>query len=203
VITVVSGLPRSGTSLMMQMLVAGGLVALTDGVRAPDDDNPRGYHEWEPIKRLRESPELIAAAEGKVVKVISSLLPALPGDRRYRVLFMRRSLPEVLASQATMIGRRGTSGPPVAETVLAAAMQAHLAQISAWLERQPHLTVAWVDYHALLAHPLVEASRIATFLGGAVDTAAMARQVDPTLHRQRQAPAMLAGVAPVTGGGGP
>ena len=98
-ITVVSGLPRSGTSMMMQMLAAGGMEALTDGTRSGDADNPRGYFEWEPIKQLPRDPGLIAHAEGKVVKVVSSLIMSLPGAHEYRVLFMRRSLDEVGCAQ--------------------------------------------------------------------------------------------------------
>ena len=112
-ITVVSGLPRSGTSLMMQMLSAGGLSVVTDGERQADADNPRGYFEWERIKLLPKRPDCIAEAEGKVVKVISQLLFALPPGREYRVIFMQRPLPEVVASQAEMIRRRGTSGAPL------------------------------------------------------------------------------------------
>jgi hypothetical protein len=91
-ITIVSGLPRSGTSLMMQMLVAGGMTPLTDGERAADLDNPRGYLEWERIKTLAKDPECIAEAEGKAVKVISQLLLLLPAGHEYRVLFMQRPL---------------------------------------------------------------------------------------------------------------
>ena len=93
-ITVVSGLPRSGTSLMMQMLAAGGLPPLTDGVREPDIDNPRGYYEWEPIKQLPSNPGVIAKAEAKAVKVVSSLLMHLPQNLEYRIVFLRRPLPQ-------------------------------------------------------------------------------------------------------------
>jgi hypothetical protein len=113
VITIVSGLPRSGTSLMMQMLAAGGMSVVTDGERQADADNPRGYFEWERIKLLPKRPDCIAEGEGKVVKVISQLLFALPPGREYRVIFMQRPLPEVVASQAEMIRRRGTSGAPL------------------------------------------------------------------------------------------
>src|SRR3982751_6893917 len=106
-ITIVSGLPRSGTSLMMQMLAAGGLAPLSDGERKADTDNPRGYLEWERIKQLPKEPSLIAEAEGKVVKVISQLLLALPDGHEYRVVFMQRPLPEVLKSQDEMLRRRG------------------------------------------------------------------------------------------------
>src|SRR5579863_3590302 len=107
-ITIVSGLPRSGTSLMMQMLVAGGMSALSDGERLADSDNPRGYLEWERIKQLPNDPGCIAEAEGKVVKAISKLLLSLPADHEYRIVFMERPLPEVLASQDQMLKRRGT-----------------------------------------------------------------------------------------------
>ena len=108
VITIVSGLPRSGTSLMMQMLAAGGMPLLTDLERKPDIDNPRGYCEWEPIKLLPKEPNRIDEAEGKAVKVISQLLLSLPSGRNYKVIFMERPLPEVLASQDEMLKRRGS-----------------------------------------------------------------------------------------------
>ena len=109
-ITVVSGLPRSGTSLAMQMLAAGGMPVLIDGERQADADNPRGYYEWERIKRLPYEPSCIAEAEGKAVKVISHLLLTLPDGHDYSVVFMQRPLAEVAASQAEMIRRRGTTG---------------------------------------------------------------------------------------------
>ena len=110
-ITIVSGLPRSGTSLMMQMLNAGGMSMLTDYERKADVDNPKGYCEWEPAKLLPKEPHRIAEAEGKVVKVISQLLLSIPGQHKYKVIFMERPLPEVLASQDEMLRRRGTFNP--------------------------------------------------------------------------------------------
>src|SRR5258708_19854994 len=108
-ITIVSGLPRSGPSLMMQMLDAGGLPVLSDGERKADTDNPKGYLEWERIKQLPKDPSLIAEAEGKVVKVISQLILSLPAGHEYRVVFMQRPLPEVLKSQQKMLLRRATA----------------------------------------------------------------------------------------------
>ena len=107
-ITIVSGLPRSGTSLMMQMLESGGLPVLCDGERQADTDNPKGYFEWERIKQLPKDPSLIAEAEGKVVKVISQLILSLPAGHDYRVVFMQRPLPEVLKSQDKMLQRGAT-----------------------------------------------------------------------------------------------
>jgi hypothetical protein len=173
---------------MMQMLAAGGLPLLTDGRRAADPDNPRGYYEWEPVKRLPQEPAGIAQAEGKAVKVVSSLLPALPADRRYHVLFMRRPLEEVLASQTAMIRRLGTAAPARPAPAMAAALQAHVAFVTAWLARQSHLTVAWVEYHAVLDDPRGEAERIQGLLELPLDPAAMAAQVDPALWRQRLGP---------------
>lgn len=185
-IYVVSGLPRSGTSLAMQMLAAGGLPLLTDGARQPDADNPRGYCEWERIKRLADEPTLIAEAEGKVVKVISSLLPALPGRHEYRVIFMLRPVEEVVASQAAMIRHLGTRGSALAPAAMAAALRAHRNQVLAWLGGEPQLRTLKLDYHELLAHPLDRARELQSFLGLSLDLEAMARVVDPSLYHQRQ-----------------
>src|SRR5579863_8934574 len=128
-ITIVSGLPRSGTSLMMQMLVAGGMTALADGERRADIDNPRGYLEWERIKQLPNDPGCIAEAEGKVVKAISKLLLSLPAGHEDRVVFMQRPLPEVLASQDQMLKRRGTFKDGVDPAIITAAFERHLHDV--------------------------------------------------------------------------
>jgi hypothetical protein len=191
VIAIVSGLPRSGTSLMMQMLAAGGMQVLTDGERIADPDNPRGYYEWERIKRLPQEPQGIVEAEGKVVKVISQLLLALPSDRDYRIIFMLRPLPEVVASQAEMIRRRGTIGATLGKAALIAAIQAHLNQVSAWLDRLSRAKVYRIDYHAVLHQPREAAQAIQRFLDLALDTEAMVRQVDLSLYRQHAGPSAL------------
>jgi hypothetical protein len=185
-VTIVSGLPRSGTSLMMQMLAAGGLPILTDGLRAPDEDNPRGYNEWEKIKTLPQNPGCIAEAEGKVVKVISSLLMSIPQDRTYQVIFMCRPLEEVVTSQAVMIERRGTTGPRLPAAAMLGALTAHANLVTSWLKARTNLEVCWVEYHTLLSEPLDEAHRIAKFLDAPLNTEAMAAQVDPSLCRQRE-----------------
>src|ERR1700733_6156368 len=128
-ITIVSGLPRSGTSLMMQMLDAGGLPVLADGERKPDPDNPKGYLEWERIKQLPKDPSVIAEAEGKAVKVISQLILSLPAGHEYRILFMQRPLPEVLKSQDEMLRRRGNVEQTGASSALEEAFQRHLIEV--------------------------------------------------------------------------
>src|ERR1022692_1147956 len=164
-ITIVSGLPRSGTSLMMQMLAAGGMPVLTDGERQADTDNPRGYFEWERIKLLPREPNCIAEAEGKVVKVISQLLFALPAGRDYRIVFMQRPLPEVVASQAEMIRRLGTTGAALPPAALIAGLGAHLNQVNSWLKDKANISVCRVEHHDLMQDPLRISETIQQFLG--------------------------------------
>jgi len=185
VITVVSGLPRSGTSLMMQMLAAGGMPVLTDGERQPDADNLRGYFEWERIKLLPQQPDCIAEAEGKVVKVISQLLFALPAIREYRIIFMQRPLAEVVASQTEMIRRRGTTGAALPPAALIVGLGAHLNQVNAWLKDKPNISVHRVEHQDVLHEPLRTAESIQQFLDCPLDVVAMSRQVDTSLYRQR------------------
>ncbi len=186
-ITVVSGLPRSGTSVMMQMLAAGGLEVLTDGERAADANNPRGYWEWEKAKSLPRQPQAIAEAEGKAVKIISTLLLSLPNSRTYQAVFMERSLAEVAASQAAMIRKLGTTGPALPPEAMQRALDAHLKQVKAALHLRPEIRVRWVAHQDVLHHPQQVCQDLQEFLGVPLNLAAMAAQVDPSLYRQRQA----------------
>jgi hypothetical protein len=184
-ITIVSGLPRSGTSLMMQMLAAGGVEVLTDGERKADEDNPRGYYEWERAKLLPRDPRVIDPAEGKAVKIISQLLLSLPASHDYRVIFMERPLEEVVASQAEMIKRRGTAGPALAPEQMKAALRAHLNQVMSWMKSAGNVGFQAVSHHELMGDPAKVAGDLQKFLGIPLNTAAMAAQVDPALYRQR------------------
>ena len=184
-ITIASGLPRSGTSLMMQMLVAGGMTPLADGERQADADNPRGYLEWERIKQLPNDPNCIAEGEGKVVKVISRLLLSLPTGHEYRVIFMQRPLPEVLASQDQMLRRRGTDKQGTSPAAIAAAFEKHLKEVYAWLDSRSNVRVFRVPYHEVLRHPAEISRKLSDFLGIPLDVEAMAQQVDSSLYRNR------------------
>ncbi|MGO9087570.1 MAG: sulfotransferase domain-containing protein [Candidatus Sulfotelmatobacter sp.] len=184
-ITIVSGLPRSGTSLMMQMLVAGGMTPLSDGERRADEDNPRGYLEWERIKQLPQDPGCIAEAEGKVVKVISRLLLVLPAGHEYRVIFMERPLAEVLASQDQMLRRRGTYKDGADTAAISAAFEKHLREVYAWLEGKAHVKAARVAYHDVLHDPKSVGEKLAKFLGIELNLEAMRQQVDTSLYRNR------------------
>jgi hypothetical protein len=170
---------------MMQMLAAGGMAILSDGVRKADLDNPRGYFEWERIKQLPKEPGCIAEAEGKVVKVISQLLLALPAGHNYRVIFMQRPLAEVLASQEQMLLRRGTFDPGVDMSTLVKGFQNHLYEVNTWLNGKPNVKVMRVHYHRLLSEPKEIAEKLAQFLEFPLDSEAAVRQVDGQLYRQR------------------
>lgn len=185
VITVVSGLPRSGTSLMMQMLVAGGLPALTDGLRSSDENNPKGYFEWEPAKSLKQHPEAIAVGEGKVVKIISALLAQLPDTHQYRVVFMIRPLEEVVASQNRMLERLGKEVPRTPARAVVAAFEKHLREVDGWLANKPCFSVLRVEHSAVLVRPREESVRVAEFIGTPLNVDEMARQVERALYRER------------------
>ena len=184
-ITIVSGLPRSGTSLMMQMLAAGGMPILTDSERKPDIDNPRGYCEWEPAKLLPKKPELIDEAEGKAVKVISQLLLSIPRGRDYKVIFMERPLPEILASQDEMLRRRGKSAS-VDHEVLTSAFKDHLNEVVTFLENHPDISVLRIGYRRLLNNPTEHTKFVKDFLSLDLNLSAMTAQVDPSLYRNRR-----------------
>lgn len=170
---------------MMQMLVAGGMSPLSDGERVADTDNPRGYLEWERIKTLPQDPGCIAEAEGKVVKVISRLLLSLPPNHEYRIIFMQRPLPEVLASQEQMMRRRGTLKAGGNQAVMAAAFEKHLREVYAWMEGKPYVQALRLSYHDVLSQPKETSLRVAEFVGVPLISDAMIRQVDSSLYRNR------------------
>jgi hypothetical protein len=184
-ITIVSGLPRSGTSLLMQMLDAGGLAALTDNVRTSDEDNPRGYFELEAVKRTREDSSWLDQAAGRAVKMVHVLLYDLPPDRSYRVLFVKRDLREVVRSQEVMLRRRGAEGANLTDDQLISAYERQLAKIERWLAGRPGFRVLHVNYNDLMADPARVAAAINRFLGGSLDEEKMVSHVDADLYRQR------------------
>jgi hypothetical protein len=182
-IVIVSGLPRSGTSLMMQILDAGGIQVVTDSVRAADTDNPRGYHEFERVKKLKQDASWLPEIRGKAVKMVSQLLYDLPATETYRIIFMEREYDEVLASQEKMLARLGQPAAPREEIIRAYTL--HLTRLQSWLAEQRHMAVLHVPYADLVADPVAEARRVNGFLGGRLNVAAAAGAVDPTLYRNR------------------
>lgn len=188
VITIVSGLPRSGTSMMMSMLEAGGIPPVTDGIRTADEDNPKGYYEFERVKKVKEDKSWMPEAKGKVVKMISQLLLDLPTEGyQYRIVFMRRRIEEILASQKEMMKRRGTlkdGGPSDKE--MGDMLLKHVDQVLKWVDQQPCMQLLEVDYNATLKNAAPHIAALNAFLGGQLDIAAMTAVVDKNLYRQRK-----------------
>jgi hypothetical protein len=185
-IIIVSGLPRSGTSMMMQMLVAGGMPALTDNIRGADEDNPEGYLEFERVKQIEHDQAWLKDAQGKAVKMIAALLKHLPATHSYRIIFMRRDIREVLASQRQMLIRRGEPTDVVSDERMAELFRRHVDAVEAWLTEQSNFDVLYVDYGSVLSDPLEQAKLVNEFLGDMLNADEMAAAVDPELYRQRR-----------------
>jgi len=185
-ITIVSGLPRCGTSLMMRMLDAGGVPALVDNVRVADVDNPKGYYEFERVKTTKDDPSWLDEADGKVVKMVSQLLYDLPTDRQYKVVFMKRDLHEMMASQNKMLERLGKPLADDDERMIGL-LEKHLVQIEAWLAEARHIDVAYVSYNDVMTDAAPAVAKLRAFLGDHLDAARMLAAVDKDLYRQRKA----------------
>ena len=185
-VTVVSGLPRSGTSMMMKMLDAGGILPITDEIREADADNPKGYYEFERVKQLdKGDTDWVADAQGKSVKVISQLLRYLPAEYPYKVIFMRRNMEEIVASQKKMLVNRGEDPDKVSDEEITGLFEKHLAQVMTWLDNQANIDVLYIHYSEMLANPQTQAELVSAFLGGDLDVQAMTAVLDPTLYRNR------------------
>lgn len=186
-VIIVSGLPRSGTSMMMRMLSEGGLPVLTDERRRADDDNPGGYFELEVVKQLREGNSAwLKDANGKVVKVISSLLEYLPDDHHYKIIFMERDSRETLTSQKKMLDHRGQESR-LSDYEMEQQFQSHLRAVKPWLVRKPNMEVLFVNYNTLMAEPGPFCERIARFVGLPLDQPQMLAVPDQQLYRNRTA----------------
>lgn len=189
-VVLVSGLPRSGTSMLMQMLEKGGMPIVTDKVRTPDEDNPKGYHEFERIKELDKTTDKswLKNYRGQVIKTISYLLQDLPLNLNYQVLFLRRNIEEVLRSQNKMLERSGTTGTVVPDEKMRHNYELHLKKVYYRLDRTPNFQVLYLDYSAVVENPRREAMRIDAFLGRGLNVEAMASAVESGLYRNRHSP---------------
>jgi hypothetical protein len=184
-VTVVSGLPRSGTSMMMKMLAAGGKTLMSDGIRRADEDNPGGYFECEKVKKLKVDNTWLAQAAGKAVKVVSRLLNDLPADCAYQVIFMQRNLDEILASQAQMLRRLGQPAGDADDREMRDLFIGHLRDVENWLSQQSRFSVLYINYNQILVEPRVQSLAVKRFLGGELNVDQMAAVVDEGLYRQR------------------
>jgi hypothetical protein len=182
-IIIVSGLPRSGTSLMMQMLDKGGVEVVTDQVRTPDIDNPRGYYEFEKAKKIKEDTSWLPQMRGKAFKMVSLLLYDLLPTEQYRIIFMERNLDEILDSQEKMLKRLGRKATP--RESMKQSFSLHLQRLHAWLQQQRNVQILNVNYRDVIEQPEQQADRVNHFIGGRCNTQAMVRSVDPSLYRNR------------------
>lgn len=186
-IVVVSGLPRSGTSMMMKMLEAGGIPPLTDEIREADADNPRGYYEFERVKKLEKGDtDWLLQAERKAVKVISALLKHLPDTYIYKVIFMQRHMPEILASQRKMLVHRGEDAESMDDERMAELFARHLVDVEQQLAQRENMDVLYVHYSEALQDPQEAAEQVVAFLGRELDVERMVGVVDPKLYRNRR-----------------
>lgn len=185
-LTIVSGLPRSGTSMMMKTLEAGGLPVLIDNIREADYDNPKGYYEFEPVKKTKEDPSWLEDADGKVVKMVYRLLYDLPPGNNYRIVFMQRKIEEVIASQNVMLSKREPNAPQLPDDKVAALFRAELQKVYDWIKTRPDFSVLYVDYGRMLGESETQIREIADFLGGDLNIEAMQAVVDPALYRNRR-----------------
>lgn len=186
-ITIVSGLPRSGTSMMMKMLEAGGIPPLTDVIREADDDNPEGYYEFERVKALPDDTEWLEEARGKAVKVLAELIKHLPQTHSYRIIFMERSLDEVIASQRKMLIRRGEDPEKVDGEELRKLFKKYLRILKNHIRNQSSMSVIYVSYNEIIRDPTESVHRMKAFLGGDLNEEKMISSVDPALYRNRSA----------------
>ncbi len=184
-ITIVSGLPRSGTSMMMRMLEAGGMDVVTDNVRKADVDNPRGYYELERVKKIESNSCWLPEIHGKACKMVSRLLYNLPAEHEYQIIFMKRDMEQMLRSQQKMLDRLGKSGGSVSDEQMAKLFLDELANVEQWLCEQGNIRVIYMNYEDVVRKPAEAATGIEQFVHQYLDVPAMAGIVDPELHRNR------------------
>ena len=184
-ITIVSGLPRSGTSMMMRMLEAGGMVLVVDNIRKADEDNPYGYFEFEKVKKIKEDSSWLDYTQGKAFKIVSMLLYNLPHDKNYKVIFMKRNMKEIIASQKIMLERHKRDRDDVDDEQMARLSEKHIHQIDIWLGKQQNIDTLYVNYNDFIERPRENAEAVSQYLGNILDVDRMVKTVDKSLYRNR------------------
>ena len=187
-VIVVSGIPRSGTSMVMKMLSAGGVEIVTDNLRKPDIDNPEGYYEFEKVKRLKDDCSWLSDSKGKAVKIISHLLYYLPNSFDYKILFVRRKMEEILASQRKMFERLQKAPDKIDDLVLSRKFNVHLANIQRWIKGKNNMECLNLNYGETIRDPIGQAKKIVGFLGRSLSVDAMTGVINPDLYRNRMQP---------------
>jgi len=186
VITIVSGLPRSGTSMMMRMLEAGGMNVAIDNIRKADEDNPKGYYELEKVKEIKNDYSWLDNVQGKVVKMVSMLLYELPSNRTYNIIFMKRGIDEILSSQRTMLHRKGNRSD-INDKEMGKLFNSHLEEIENWLVGRKNIRILYINYNDVIKDPRKISQVISHFLNKALNIEKMVETVDGSLYRQKSA----------------
>ncbi len=184
-ITIVSGLPRSGTSMMMKILEAGGMEIVTDNIRKANEDNPHGYYEYEKVKEIKEDTSWLKETRGKAFKMISQLLYDLPPNESYKVIFMQRAMNEILASQKKMLERSGNNKDEISDKKMGEFFNKHLSKIMEWLEGRNYVDVLFVNYNNLMAEPDEQIKPLNQFLNGKLHVEQAIKVIDQSLYRNR------------------
>ena len=170
---------------MMKMLEAGGISPLTDNLRTPDDDNPKGYYEFERVKQLPGDTEWIPEARGKAVKVLAELVKHLPSSENYRIIFIQRELDEIIESQRKMLIRRGEDPDTVSAHELKVLFTKYLGILKGWLNTQSNVRVLYVSYNEILSTPKENIRKIDAFIDNRLNTESMMESIDSSLYRNR------------------
>ncbi len=184
-ITIVTGLPRSGTSMMMQILEKGGFEIMTDNIRKADKDNPRGYYEFEKVKDIENDTSWLSRCRGKVVKMVSMLLFELPDKRKYKIVFMERNMDEILASQKKMLERLKKEDGEDDETIRDGYTK-HLRKIKNWLREKKNFEVLYISYNDIIKDPQPHITELNKFFNSRLNAEEMLKVVDKSLYRQRR-----------------
>ena len=184
-IIIVSGLPRSGTSMVMKMLEVGGIEPLTDNIRKADIDNPKGYYEFERVKKLPEDTEWLRDAKGKVVKVLAELMKHLPDGYNYKIIFIERNIEEIIRSQKKMLIRRGEDPNKVSDDEIKALFNKYLKIMKQRIEKRDNMDVLYINYNEIIQNPLGSIKEINQFFDGALDEGKMKAAIDKKLYRNR------------------
>lgn len=184
-ITIVSGLPRSGTSMMMKILEVGGMEIVTDIIRKVNEDNPHGYYEYEKVKEIKEDASWLKETRGKAFKMISQLLYDLPSNENYKVIFMKRKMNEILASQSKMLERMGSSKDGISDEKMGEFFDKHLSKIIDWIEGRKYIDVLYIDYNDFLINPDEHIKTLNRFLNYKLNEGKAVKVIDKSLYRNR------------------
>lgn len=185
-VIIVSGLPRSGTSMMMKMLKSVGIPVLEDGIRKPDENNPNGYFEYELVKKLKQDDKWLDDAKGFAVKIVATLLQYLPKRIHYKIIFMERDINEIISSQRKMLSRMKNEENAQDDSTMSKIYTQHLEKVKLYANKNKNMDVLYISYNEMLINPYKEGKKISTFFGSCLNVSEMISAVDKDLYREKR-----------------